>query len=456
MDIAMLKKPPLVVHTQHLLDLPDRSIFFRKLGSGPPLILIHMSPLDSSHVLALAERLAASFTCLIPDSPGYGNSNPLPTPDPKIADYAAGIKQFTDALGISQCYLYGSHTGAKIGLEFAYKNTKIVKGLILDGLRITSAEQRAQRKAAYAPRIIPVAAGTHLIETWQRVLKTSAAWFVPNSKFPANPQLLNLMRSEIQAKPWYGQAYQAAFTYDPEPVLADYQGSSLFLARDVDQLSLNCITKLPNKSNIHSAISHDDGTETYPAQDIEKYIQKHCQEISDFELNLSNPNTYWKKSIHGVSKVSKGSVSKPTNFSINFLSVLGNKAKMGYEIEIPGIRNSFWHKPVELTATDVDQHFFEICKELGLEYDHLTTHLNLSSEEIRDLVQLLEFIQSLEPTEDGSFLESLWHQLRILSSFNKLLPDEKTSLILDLLSLASGSEFFLKILIEKFIDSKSV
>ena len=60
-----------------------------------------------------------------------------------------------DALGIERADLYGSHTGAHIVLEMALAQPQRFGRVVLDGIPVFSASDKADLLAHYAPAIKP-------------------------------------------------------------------------------------------------------------------------------------------------------------------------------------------------------------------------------------------------------------------------------------------------------------
>ena len=114
-------------------DLPTRQVHFRHAGEGPPLLMLHASPGSSKQLEGKIEALSRHHRVIAPDTPGNGDSTPLDIAAPAISDYAAALVQFLDAMGLEQCDVYGSHTGANIGLELAVRSPERVR------IRCTSA-----------------------------------------------------------------------------------------------------------------------------------------------------------------------------------------------------------------------------------------------------------------------------------------------------------------------------
>ena len=98
------------------LDLASGQLHYRTAGdrANSPLLLLHQSPSSSVMYESLMARLARDFYLVAPDTPGFGNSDPLPgTADTiDIADYARVIEAFASALGMTPCAVFGHHTGA--------------------------------------------------------------------------------------------------------------------------------------------------------------------------------------------------------------------------------------------------------------------------------------------------------------------------------------------------------
>ena len=54
---------------------PEVTINLRYKGDGPPILLLHGNPLTHVHWHLVAPRLAKTFTVVVPDLRGYGDSS---------------------------------------------------------------------------------------------------------------------------------------------------------------------------------------------------------------------------------------------------------------------------------------------------------------------------------------------------------------------------------------------
>jgi haloacetate dehalogenase len=104
-------------------------------GKGPPLLMLHGYP--QTHVCwhRLAPVLAKSFTVVLPDLPGYGDSGFL-EPDPANRQYSkrhlgevmAGLMQ---ALGHGRFAVVGHDRGARVSYRLALDRRELVSRLAL-------------------------------------------------------------------------------------------------------------------------------------------------------------------------------------------------------------------------------------------------------------------------------------------------------------------------------------
>jgi hypothetical protein len=168
--------------TRHFIDVknPDgslRRVHYRRAGEGPPLLMAHQSPRSSAEYIPLIEQWSAHFTCIAPDTPGFGESAPLPMAAPDVADYADALMAFLDAIGLARCGAYGFHSGAIIIATAAKRAPERFWAVVAEGFAMWTDAERADFGAHYTPPYTITAFGEHLTWTWNRIREQS--WWFP-------------------------------------------------------------------------------------------------------------------------------------------------------------------------------------------------------------------------------------------------------------------------------------
>src|SRR4051812_46785470 len=115
--------------TDHTIEVVGCRTHYRRSGKGTPLIFLHGAS-GAPVVLPFMERLAERFDVIVPDHPGYGQSD---EPDwlENIHDVAYFYLDFLAALKIERAVIVGSSMGGWIALEMAVRNTARIGSLVL-------------------------------------------------------------------------------------------------------------------------------------------------------------------------------------------------------------------------------------------------------------------------------------------------------------------------------------
>jgi pimeloyl-ACP methyl ester carboxylesterase len=227
------------------LTLPGRQVHYRRVGSGPAVVLLHQSPKSSEELVPTMRMLAPHFTVLAPDRPGYGLSDPIAPPDsePEIDAFADAVAEFFDGMGLEKACVYGLHTGAAIGTRFAARYPGRVLALVANGTLIKTPEERADFLAHYLPPFIPSWDGAHLAWAWAR-MKEQVIFFPwykrdPSARFAFSITLEGLqtnLLALLQAGDNYRTAYRTAFTYAVEEDLRRIAVPARFVCAETDAL----------------------------------------------------------------------------------------------------------------------------------------------------------------------------------------------------------------------------
>ena len=101
----------------------------RRGGKGEPLLFLHGAS-GAPVVMPFMEKLASRFDVLVPEHPGYGQSDE-PEWLENIHDMAYFYLDFLKQLELRNVTLVGSSMGGWIALELAVRDTSRIKSLVL-------------------------------------------------------------------------------------------------------------------------------------------------------------------------------------------------------------------------------------------------------------------------------------------------------------------------------------
>ena len=106
-------------------------LFFRHLGTGHPVVILHGLFGISDNWVTFGRRLAEQYAVFIPDLRNHGQS-----PHSPVFDYAAlreDLNEFTEDLELDNIILIGHSLGGKTAMDFAlHYPEKISKLIIVD------------------------------------------------------------------------------------------------------------------------------------------------------------------------------------------------------------------------------------------------------------------------------------------------------------------------------------
>lgn len=197
-------------------------IHYRQMGSGKPVILLHASPRSGRMLENLGKMLAQTFQVIIPDLPGYGFSEAIPQKVNDLYEVVPYFKAFFEALNLENLSIYGTATGAQLGVAYALMHPSEVKNLFLDNPAHFSEEEYQQIAEKYFIDLSPKSDGSHLINLWNHV-KNSMMYFpwydhseeAQFSKIiPANALIADTVQAYVVAGERYDELYRAAFLHE--------------------------------------------------------------------------------------------------------------------------------------------------------------------------------------------------------------------------------------------------
>lgn len=104
---------------------------YKVFGEGKPFLILHGWGSNSERWVAVAELISkAGFKVIVPDLPGFGESEPLPMPW-NTNKYINWIEQFIKEINPGEFYLLGHSFGGALASKIAVKYPQEVKKLFL-------------------------------------------------------------------------------------------------------------------------------------------------------------------------------------------------------------------------------------------------------------------------------------------------------------------------------------
>jgi pimeloyl-ACP methyl ester carboxylesterase len=202
-------------------------------GVGPPIILLHQSPQDSSMFRPIIPLLAPSRTVVALDTLGYGDSDP-PATAPTIGLYANAVAEAVAELGFDRAPIHGYHTGSSIAIELAARHPERVSGLILGAIAYFNAVEREERLARLRARRYaspPVADdGSHFTTLY-------SVYRGYEGMTPERATGMVIDRLRLGERAYDG--FEAAFSYDMDNALANVACPMLVLVGADDEIAEN-------------------------------------------------------------------------------------------------------------------------------------------------------------------------------------------------------------------------
>ncbi len=275
--------------SRHYVTFDSRQVHYRAAGSGPTVVLIHQSPCNSRELLPLIEFLARDFRVIAPDTPGYGQSDPLQlvATESCLDDFVDALVQLFDALDLEKPAVFGSHSGAIIGVRLAARYPRRVGALVANGVLINSEAERRELCARYFEPFLPEWNGTHLAWLWSRIKDQHDfyPWYQrsPQSRihWPAsNTQMHESAMDIMEAGDSYRAAYRAVLDYDISPDLGQLAVPSQLLVARPDALSRYVDSYPPLPEQVETLVVDDFGD--IPTA-LREYLDRHTSDISASE-----------------------------------------------------------------------------------------------------------------------------------------------------------------------------
>ena len=229
---------------------------------GPlPLYMMHASPGSSKSLVSLISMLGGTRRVIAGDTLGYGDSAPPEPEVPDLAYYADSVVRVMDALELDKVDVYGSHTGANIGIELVIARPDRIRKLVFDGVALFGKDFSEDLLANYAPEITPDADGGHFVWAWN-YLRDMSMFFPHYRRDPEHylgrpvrsPQeITNSAVEVLKALPHYYKGYRAVFRHPTHDRLPLITVPTFCMAHEADPLHMyveEAASLVPNSTQL--------------------------------------------------------------------------------------------------------------------------------------------------------------------------------------------------------------
>ena len=260
-----------------------RQVHYRRTGRGPVVLCLHQSPLSSRDMLATLGRWHTRFTCIAPDTPGFGLSDPLGVEQADMDDFADAVVEFMDALRLERPAVYGFHTGAMIAATLAARHPDRIACAVANGFVLLTEQERADILERYLPPLRPAWDGTHLAWLWARLREQSiffpwyraAATTRLGGGVPPPERLQDALLDFLRSGDHYRVGYRAAFQLRSDEVLRRAAAPLLVTASETDVLS----KQLPRIRRRSDAVTVQSGVDPAATLDLARdFVARHAGE----------------------------------------------------------------------------------------------------------------------------------------------------------------------------------
>jgi len=178
-----------------------------------PLVCFHPTPVSGTYFRDFMLEMGKDRRVIALDTPGYGNSDRPPTPQP-MAQLAGAAADALDALGYGRDGLgpidcIGYHTGTFIVAELAINRPDLVRRLVLPGIPYYERAER-QKMLSELTQATPFEETPHLFEqAWQ-------FWVEDRKQGVELERAAQHAIDNLRSSPHSWWAYQAVFSWPAE------------------------------------------------------------------------------------------------------------------------------------------------------------------------------------------------------------------------------------------------
>ncbi len=411
---------------RRIIRVARRDVHLLTAGQGSPLLLVHGSPNTSETLRPLIDYLSREFLVLAPDTPGNGESSPLPEDADSPAAFAHALAELLDVLGLGQVGAYGFHSGATFVSELARLYPQRVSALVCEGLPLWNAREARKFDEGFLESYAPVRDGAHLMRLWTRLIDQNwyFPWHLGDKGRAVSFDLTDVGRLHqramelLVAGDTYQMPYRTVLQADGIERLAAVSAPTLVLYRVQDVLARH-MRRVPTGEHIHKAQPHSQRT-LY--QRIRAWFAEHTAPVAHCEFRQegsrfidlpagqvfvtgeTDPNVLW---LHDVGESGRAAPEGCMSFDLPGHGLTSMECPLDIQELLPLVRQI-------LDALHVDTHASGVLG-AGLGYQLAAVLAGKQSQ----LTSAPCDAPDIAPRWDGGHLTAAWHFCRFRSQYRR-------------------------------------
>lgn len=221
------------------------------------MLLLHQTPRSWDEYRDVLPLLGRKRRAIAIDTPGFGDSTPLPAGADSIERWAAAAADLIDALGLERVAVVGHHTGAYVAAELAASRPERVEAVVLSSLNLSTREERLAHATgrAVVDDVDATLDGSHLVELWR-----GRAAFYPPSTDLLERYLVDCLRAGERA----AEGHRVVARYAIEERLPLAQCPALLIGASDDPHAYPCLPALRAALPEAAVVEIEGGTVALP------------------------------------------------------------------------------------------------------------------------------------------------------------------------------------------------
>ncbi len=211
------------------ISIEGRSLHYREVGKGTPVLLLHAFPVDSESYWPALESPPPGVRLIVPDHRGFGESTPGGGPL-TMDEIASDALALLDALGVPSAVVGGASMGGYAAMALTQLDPSRVAGLLLLGTQCGADDAAGKERREKVAREVEANGTAGLV-------KEMLPKLLSKTPPPETVARLEAIMSRQSAQAVAAAARGMALRPDRRDILSRFQGPALVMVGADDQIT---------------------------------------------------------------------------------------------------------------------------------------------------------------------------------------------------------------------------